>query len=314
MNFDETATDTDFRNIEFTEKYVTVYIESPDIVSYDDTVSMIMRCDEMFTELGSGNDHDFSDFCKKCAGFPEELPRWLRERVPAETYSALDTEYENELQAFQTKWHRNPYDGWGIFTVSLFGSNFIDGPTSFVNLKTGKVAGVTTIGKWPGDLSEYMEELEWFAGLYPKYKFFLTFKDTEIVCTLMLYNGEIKAVKTRTAKEVRHCLRVNHLEGSTCAKRPNFVMRFLDRVRHDSECSTLKYKIAWHLSCIPCYLWHWPKTWFFRKIARKFFPDWYSEYVIKSEEKFAFHAHEKYFDAAHARAVIEYWLSALREE
>lgn len=313
MKFDETLEDIDFKKIKFTEKYVTVYIESPDIISYDDTLSMIMRNDEMFTDFPIGNDRDFRDFCRKTAGMPEELPDWVRKRVPRSYYDILDKQYEKEFDIFAKRWNTNPYGVWGIFCCSLFCSAWCDGPRSFVNLKTGKVQGYNTIGKWPESLSESLEELEWFAGLYPQYKFFLTFEDADIVCTLMLYKGEIKAVKKRTSEEVQHCLNADNLNGSTCAKRPNFVLRFLNKVMYNNEFESLKYKIAWHLSCIPCYLWYWPRNWFFETVCKRIFPNAYNEFKIKHNYGFSHPENEKYFDAPHAKFIITEWLCRLRE-
>ena len=313
MKFNETLEDIDFKNIRFTEKYVTVYIESPDIISYDDTLSIIMRNDEMFTDFSVGNDDDFRDFCRKAAEMPEKLPDWLRNRTPRSYYEILEKQYEKELEAFNNSWNRNPYGVWGVFSCSLFCSAWCNGPRCFVNYSTGKVEGYNTIGKWPESLSECVEELEWFARLYPQYKFFLTFEDAEIVCTLMLFNGEIRPVKTRTREQVQHCLTADNLKGSTCAERPGFIERFLDKVRINNDLDSLKYKIAWHVSCIPLYIWHWPKNWFYDNIAKRFFRKAYNEHVINVNYRMQHVKHEKYFDYAHASEVISEWLQVLRE-
>ena len=191
MKFDETVIDKKLGDFKFTEKYVTVYIESPDVISYPDTVSMIMRCDDVFS-YGSGNDKDYVKFIREFAGMPQELPDWVRNRVPKNYYDILEKQYTKELEAFNKKWNRNPSEYSPIFKVGLFCTCWANGPHSFVNLKTGKVQGYSVLGKWPGNVSECKEEMEWFTKLYPDYKFFLTFVDTDVLCTLMLYKGEIK--------------------------------------------------------------------------------------------------------------------------
>ena len=311
MKFSETVIDKKLEDFKFTEKYVTVYIESPDVISYPDTVSMIMRCDDVFS-YGSGNDKDYVKFIRVFAGMPQKLPDWVRNRVPKNYYDILEKQYTKELEAFNKKWNRNPSEYSPIFKVGLFCTCWANGPHSFVNLKTGKVQGYSVLGKWPGNVSECKEEMEWFTKLYPDYKFFLTFVDTDVLCTLMLYKGEIKVVKTRTEKELQHCSNVNHLKGSTGAKSPNFLYRFLDNLLKNSEFNSFRWKVLWHITSIPMYLWYRPRNWFFNKIVSKCFPEWYNEFQIVCRENFESSQNEKYFDKAHAKAIIRFWLKELK--
>ena len=316
MYFNDTPLDDqNWEDFRLTDKYTHCVIESPDLIDYDDCVSMIMRNELMFGELGSGNDSDYRKWCREHAGYPAEFPRWFINTLDPESKETFNTLLDNKIEEFNEKWNRNP--SLDIFTVDLFASQRYSGPSSFVNLKSGKVGNVTAIGKWDETIGESKEEILWFAKTYPQYKFFLTFKvsddgfgkNRKNAYTLMLFNGKVTVVKTRTNKETDYVYRINHYYGSTLAKRPGFITRFIHMLGSDS----LLYKIVSKFIGI-----RYRVRVFYNKICNrvmyKLFPEyWYSK-EIEDDERFRECNKEKFFDKAHARDLIVYWKEMLRKE
>lgn len=287
-------------------KWTPVIIESPDLISYKDTVEMIMRIDEMFDPYNpyQGNDQDWRDFCRSYCNVPVELPDWYTKKHPwgSEERKALEAEHDEACDKFNEKWGRIGHicDGT-VFEIDLFASSYIGGPSSFVNFKTGRVGLVHNIGKWPGCVGNSKEELEWITKTWPQYKFFVTFcddecygheKDTTTICTLMLYNGKITEVMPRKYEDWKYVYKINQLEGSTCAKRSH---------------------IPWKIRRLIPSPWR-IKRFFMEKIAKKYFVNLWNEYVI--DHNYSIHEMdgEKYFDRKHAMGIMDDWLMTLREK
>lgn len=301
--FDETSfsnKETKWQDITLEGKWCPVIIESPDIISYDDTVSMIMRCDGLFSGYRrAGNDYDWNNKLCDAAGCPVEIPFSYREELKKH-YPKFDywEFYNLKVEEFRKEWNTNPgsHSDFQIFQVELFSSCYAGGPLSFVNYKTGKVGFVHNIGKWPESIDEAEEELEWFAKTYPQYKFFVTFCDDPFidesreikpVCTLMLYEGEIKQVTTRTYRDFKYVFKINHLKGSYLAKKRRSFFKRLIRY----------YRL---------------RRFIYEKIISKISVSLYNEYVIQHNYSFNFD-NEKYFDYPHAMSVIDDWLRILKE-
>ena len=306
MKFDETLEkEQNWREFKLTDKWTTVFVESPDTISHEDTVSMIMRNDVMFFgHSGSGNDRDFRNFCRDYVHEPKGIPVWLGSYLrdhrdnpgTSEALELLENTYESKLKEFSSKWNQNPNPD--IFRVELFGSSYIDGPYSFVNYKTNKVGLVRNIGQWVESLEECEEELLWFAKTYPQYKFFVTFMTSEDgfgyenhhnTFTLRLFGGKVEVVTTRTEKETKYLYKINHLKGSTCAKKLSWITDVLYRLRY--------YSLRNFVVSL------------FDKILNK---EEENEYIRL--ERFLECRNEKYFDKAHARMIMDEWLYMLRNE
>ena len=306
MKFDETLEkEQKWKEFKLTDKWTTVFIESPDTISHEDTVSMIMRNEDMFLgHSGSGNDEEFRNFCRDYVRMPKEIPVWIQSFLRdnrgdpgnSEVLELLENTYESKLKEFRTKWNQNP--NADIFRVELFGSSYVGGPYSFVNYKTNKVGLVQSIGKWAESLEECEEELLWFAKTYPQYKFFVTFMTSEDgygydnphnAFTLRLFNGKVEVVKTRTEKETKYLYKINHLKGSTCAKKLSWITDVLYRLRY--------YRLRNFVVSL------------FDKILNK---EDENEYIRM--ETFFECRDEKYFDKAHARMVMDEWLYMLRHK
>lgn len=294
-----------WENYHISGKWTPVIIESPDIISYKDTVEMIMRIDEMFDPYNpyQGNDQDWRNFCRDYCNVPTELPDWYTKKHPwdSEERKALEAEHDEACDKFNEKWGRIGHicDGT-VFGIELFASSYIGGPFSFVNFKTGRVGLIHNIGKWPECVGNSKEELEWITKNWPQYKFFVTFcddecygheKDTTTICTLMLYNGKITEVMSRKYEDWKYVYKINQLEGSTCAK---------------------KSHIPWKIRRLIPSPWK-IKRFFMEKIAQKHFVSLWNEYVIDHNYSIRSMDGEKYFDAKHAMAVMDDWLSVLRE-
>ena len=306
MKFDETLEkEQNWKEFKLTDKWTTVFVESPDTISHEDTVSMIMRNEAMFFRYsGSGNDDEFRNFCRDYVRIPKKIPVWLESYLrdrrdnpgTTEALELLENTYESKLKEFRTKWNQNPNPG--IFEVELFGSSYVGGPYSFVNYKTNKVGKVESIGKWVESLEECEEELLWFAKTYPQYKFFVTFMTSEDgygyenhhnAFTLRLFNGKVEVVKTRTEKETEYLYKINHLKGSTCAKKLSWITDVLYRLRY--------YRLRNFVVSLS------------DKILNK---EEENEYIRM--ERFFEHRDEKYFDKAHARMIMDEWLYMLRNK
>ena len=298
--FDETLhSDQDWQHITISGKWTPVIIESNNVVSYKDTISMIMRIDPMFDPHYpyAGNDSDWRNFCREYTHVPEEIPFWIRN-------------YHEWTDDVNKEWGRNfGLSDSTIFDINLFSSSYIGGPYSFVNYKTGKVGLIKNIGKWPESVGGSEEELKWFTETYPQYKFFVTFcdnecwgeeKNTKALCTLMLYNGEIKRVTTRQYKDWKYCYNINHLKGSTCAK--NSVLK---RLIWDK---TNLWKITSRLPKLRDI-----RRWFCENIAKDRFINIWNNYVMDHNYRIMNMDHEKYFDKKHAMAIMDEWLDSLRE-
>ena len=314
--FDETPhEDQHWEKIGISGKWTPVAIESPDIISYNDTVSMIMRIDNMFDPHYpyAGNDEGWRLFCRNYCGVPEEIPMWLTKYHNWETdiHSKVNQCRMKECAKFEKDWGRFPssLDGT-VFEIDLFASSYIGGPHSFVNFKTGKVGLIHNIGKWPESVGNSKKELEWIAKTYPQYKFFVTFCDDEVwgeeyktvsLCTLMIYDGKITRVTTRQYKDWKYLYKVNHLYGSTCAKKPNFIKRLYWNNTH-----------IWKVfSKLPS----WKKfvKWFMENVAQKHFVKMWNNYIMNIDYNFISMKNEKYFGKKYAMAIMDYWLQMLRE-
>ena len=296
-------------------KWTPVIIESPYYITYKDTVEMIMRIDGMFDPYNhyQGNDQNWRNFCRNYCNVPTELPDWYTKKHPwgSKEYESLEAEYDEACDKFNEKWGRIGHvcDST-VFDINLFASSYVGGPYSFVNFKTGRVGLIHNIGKWPERVGNFKEELEWITKTWSHYKFFVTFcddecyeheKDTTTICTLMLYNGTITEVMPRKYKDWKYVYNINQLEGSTCAKRS-----WLSRILWSK-------KLVWKIrSFIPSF---WKiKKFFMEKIAKKYFVNLWNEYVIDHNYSIRNLDGEKYFDTKHAMAIMDDWLSILREK
>lgn len=305
--FDETLEkEQNWREFKLTDKWTTVFIESPDTISHEDTVSMIMRNEDMFSgHSGSGNDKDFGNFCRDYVRVPKEIPVWIQSSLRDSANQGdsnslgalelLENTYESKLKEFRTKWNQNP--SASIFRVELFGSSFVGGPYSFVNYKTNRVGEVQSIGKWAESLEECADEILWFAKTYPQYKFFVTFMTSEDgygyenhhnAFTLRLFNGKVEVVKTRTEKETEYLYKINHLKGSTCAEKVSWITDVLYRLRY------------YHLRN------------YVVSLFEKMFPNLERENHYNGLADIFECRSEKYFDKVHACMIMDEWLYMLR--
>lgn len=307
--FDETVLDNqNWKDVSIQGKWTPVIIESPYCIDYEDTVSMIMRCDDLFSksEYAGGNDHSWNKMLRDYAQLPDSFPSWIKCNEDKDFWIKAREIEDAAFDKVCKEWNRNPvdYSDSQVFAVELFSSPYYKGPHSFVNFATGKVGLMHNIGKWPESVGNCAEELEWFAKTYPLYKFFITFCDsvyneekdefyTKPLITLMLWNGEIKVVPTRTRKEWGYVEKINHLKGSTCAKKPNVLREFVW-----SKTSGIRRKI---------------KLFWESEFAKKYLHNARNERVIRYNDRIAFGLdHEKYFDRAHAISVIDDWNEMLR--
>ena len=308
--FDETVLDNqNWKDVSIQGKWTPVIIESPYCIDYEDTVSMIMRCDDLFSksEYAGGNDHSWNKMLRDYAQLPDSFPSWIKCNEDKDFWIKAREIQDAAFDKVCKEWNRNPvdYSDSQVFAVELFSSAYYKGPHSFVNFATGKVGLMHNIGKWPESVGNCAEELEWFAKTYPLYKFFITFCDedydkekdefyTKPLITLMLWNGEIKVVPTRTRKEWGYVEKINHLKGSTCAKEPNILREFVW-----SKTSGIRRLI---------------KSFWESEFAKKYLHNARNERVIRYNDRIAFGLdHEKYFDRAHAIAVIDDWNEMLRK-
>jgi hypothetical protein len=287
-------------------KWTPVIIESPYCITYKDTVEMIMRIDGMFDPYNpyQGNDSNWRDFCRNYCNVPKEIPNWVKDKYPwgTETFDKLYKDYKEACDNFNKKWGRiASVSDSTVFEIDLFASSYIGGPQSFVNFKTGRVGLIHNIGKYPGTVGSCKEELEWITKNWPYYKFFVTFcddecygheKDTTTICTLMLYNGEISEVMPRNYKDWKYVYKINHLDGSTCAK---------------------KSHISWKIRRFITFPWR-IKRFFMEKIAKKYFVNLWNEYVIDHNYSICELDNEKYFDRKHAMSIMDDWLQIIKEK
>lgn len=307
--FDETVLENqNWKNITIQGKWTPVIVESPYCIDYEDTVSMIMRCDNLFakSKYSGGNDHNWNKMLRDYAQLPDDFPRWIKSDEDKYFWTKAIEMRDAAFDKVRQEWNRNPADSsdMQVFAVNLFSSAYYKGPYSFINFATGQVGLMKNIGKFPDSVGNCAEELEWFAKTYPLYKFFVTFCDEDYdkekdefyikpLVTLMLWNGEIKVVTTRTKKEWGYVEKINHLKGSTCAKMPNALYRFVW-----SKTSGIRRLIE--------LFWE-------SEFAKKYLLNARNERIIRYNDKISFgHDHEKYFDRAHAISVIDDWNEMLR--
>lgn len=320
--FDETMLENqNWKDIGIQGKWTPVVIESPYCIDYDDTISMIMRCDYLFSnsEYAGGNDRDWNKMLRSYARLPDDFPRWIDYSKDKEFWTKANEMQDAAFDKVRKEWNRNPvdYSDLQVFAVNLFSSAYYKGPYSFVNFATGQVGLMHNIGKWPGSIGNCAEELEWFAKTYPLYKFFVTFCDEDYnedkdefyikpLVTLMLWNGEIKVVTTRTRKEWGYVENINQFKGSTCAKRPSALHRFVWN-------KTKLWKITTALSIRRKIIHPLVEMFWESKFAKKYLHDARNERIIQHNDKITFGLdHEKYFDRAHAISVIDDWSEMLR--
>lgn len=309
IKFDETVLENqNWKNITIQGKWTPVIVESPYCIDYEDTVSMIMRCDALFakSKYSGGNDHNWNKMLRDYAQLPDDFPRWIKSDEDKYFWTKAIEMRDAAFDKVRQEWNRNPADSsdMQVFAVNLFSSAYYKGPYSFVNFATGQVGLMKNIGKFPDSVGNCAEELEWFAKTYPLYKFFVTFCDEDYdkekeefyikpLVTLMLWNGEIKVVTTRTKKEWGYVEKINHLKGSTCAKMPNALYRFVW-----SKTSGIRRLIE--------LFWE-------SEFAKKYLLNARNERIIQHNDKVSFgYDHEKYFDRAHAISVIDDWNEMLR--
>ena len=308
LKFDETVLENqNWKNITIQGKWTPVIVESPYCIDYEDTVSMIMRCDNLFakSKYSGGNDQNWNKMLRDYAQLPDDFPRWIKSYEDKYFWTKAIEMRDAAFDKIRQEWNRNPADGsdMQVFAVNLFSSAYYKGPYSFINFATGQVGLMKNIGKFPDSVGNCAEELEWFAKTYPLYKFFVTFCDEDYdkekeefyikpLVTLMLWNGEIKVVTTRTKKEWGYVEKINHLKGSTCAKMPNALYRFVW-----SKTSGIRRLIE--------LFWE-------SEFAKKYLLNARNERIIRYNDKISFHEHEKYFDRAHAISVIDDWNEMLR--
>lgn len=307
--FDETVLENqNWKNITIQGKWTPVIVESPYCIDYEDTVSMIMRCDNLFakSKYSGGNDHNWNKMLRDYAQLPDDFPRWIKSYEDKYFWTKAIEMRDAAFDKIRQEWNRNPADGSDaqVFAVNLFSSAYYKGPYSFINFATGQVGLMHNIGKFPDSVGNCAEELEWFAKTYPLYKFFVTFCDEDYdkekeefyikpLVTLMLWNGEIKVVPTRTKKEWGYVEKINHLKGSTCAKMPNALHRF---IWNKTSGIRRLIELFWE-----------------SEFAKKYLLNARNERIIRHNDKISFgHDHEKYFDRAHAISVIDDWNEMLR--
>lgn len=310
--FDETLLENqNWKEIGISGKWAPVVIESPYRITYEDTVSMIMRNDYLFSysEYSGGNDRYWNCMLRDYARLPQRVPHWVRiSNEPNEEEKEFWTKahylYDEEYKKICKSWNRNPAGDLDsqVFSVNLFSSAYIGGPYSFVNFSTGEVGLIHNLGKYPSSVGNCAEELEWFAKTYPNYKFFVTFCDDECnytpLVTLMLWNGEIKVVTTRTKEDWEYVAKINHLKGSTCAKNSILREKFWKFIFYFG---TKKHRLI--------------EKFFDSKFAEKYLLKIKNERIIQHNDRITFGMDgEKYFDRAHAIGVIDDWLDYLREK
>lgn len=233
MIFDETPLENqDFWDLPITDKWVPVAVESPDVITEEDRFDMLFSLDSVFRYWGSGNDKKFEDELKQITGVSED-----GEVIP---WDYCDTD---------------------VFKVQLFSSAYINGPHAFFNYRTGKVSGCFSIGKWPEKVGTSREELEFVARKWPKYKFFVTFFDNiytdktyecKPLCTLLIHNGSIQRVKTRTVNETRYTELSDYTYGSTGCRHHPFLLRYIDN--RDNKISDV---LSWIYLHVPGFIHRW---------------------------------------------------------
>lgn len=294
--FDETLVENqDWKNFQLDEetKYVPVFIESPDIVSEEDRITMLVRCEEVFDPYGyGGNCEEFNTFCRSLMGVPE-YPRDLFNYLSDEKYKDIckhvREEYKKKCKEFIERFNIN--ETQGVFESALVTSCFFR-PRSFIH-RDGRIGDFHNIGiKWT-EMEDISEEIEWFAKLYPQYKVFLTlcrdrFNDKEPIpqITLMLYKGDVKVVTTRTVKQMRYVTKMSYghedLLSLRTYKEPSKLYKLYCKI--EDWLSDLKDNVIYTL---------FPK-YFERNKTRRFY---------ESRE----HRYLRYFEDWEVRYIIEYF-------
>lgn len=250
--FDETLLeDQDWKNFKLdgATKYAPVFIESPDIVRKDDIITMIVRNEEVFYPGHHGGNCDhFNNFCWSLIGVPESP--WYsinRIKVPEELKQCkktildlADEQYEKKCKEYFEKYGINPYGS--VFESYLICSCYMS-PDSFIH-ENGRIAMFNTICiKWP-EMEDISDEIEWFAKMYPQYKVFVTlcshsFNEEDNIpkplFTLMLFNGDVKVVTTRTIDQMRYVLKLSYDKDAVNIwedyKKPSKFSKALDKLK-----------------------------------------------------------------------------------
>ena len=142
--FDETVLENQsWKNITIQGKWTPVIVESPYRIDYEDTVSMIMRCDDLFSksEYAGGNDHSWNKMLRDYAQLPDSFPSWIKCNEDKDFWIKAREIEDAAFDKVCKEWNRNPvdYSDSQVFSAELFSSPYYKGPHSFVNFATGKV-------------------------------------------------------------------------------------------------------------------------------------------------------------------------------
>lgn len=306
--FDETLLENqDWKNFKLdgATKYAPCFIESPDIVSKDDRITMIVRNEKVFYPGGHGGNCDhFNNFCWSLIGVPKN-PWYSLNRIKVleeleqckKTFlDAADTWYEEKCKEYMEKYGINPYNA--VFESYLICSHYFS-PDSFIH-EDGRISMYHNIGlKWT-EMDDISDEIEWFAKMYPRYKVFVTLcshhydsKEPTPLITLMLFNGEVKVVTTRTIDQMRYVLKLSYdkddVEVWEDYKKPSKFSKALDKLK--DFLSDVKDDVMW-----------------------KLFPT----YSYNREAKFRHNAFEckseRYFEDWQVRDIVENFLDIIEEQ
>lgn len=310
--FDPTEIDISLEKIWNTpimSKWQDFAIESPTIVSWEETDELICRFDKFLSGWRyGGNDDDYNKIIWDFAGVPDDNVGFIYEdkyipdisRNPIKSILNIEDEKEankkveeiitkqgelifQEIEKWQKKWNRFDIDVDNkLFQCNLFSCNMIEGPYSFVNFKTGKIGLLGTASVSSDDTWEvFRPEIEKFAKEYPDIDIYISaLNPIHVEFTIRLFEGKITVVKTRTKEDLQYLEYINHLNGSYSAKRGcpfRIIGRFFKKIY---------FKIL--------------KSDF----VKKHFPGWYEEFIIQRNYNFDY-SNEHYFDIPHAKYVID---------
>lgn len=210
-------------NIPIHSKWPYVQIESKRRLTRDEMISLVCQMDSTLSgwRHGGNGDH-FNNWLWDVARVPEESPN----RIPFhghmmsvyadedelkstfncddmkvselvtelyETRELMWDDYEKRVEDWQKGFKRfEDCSGvFDVFSVDLFSSCYIGGPTAWFDWNTGKIGSVGTIGKWPENLTSVKSQLEDFAQRYKDIPVTVSFYEDDLkpITAVLIQNG-----------------------------------------------------------------------------------------------------------------------------
>lgn len=217
--YDSVSLDKDWKNIPIKEKWVPVFVESPIKLSKQMRFELLMRMDSIFQGWGysGGNNKPFLAKIHEFIRYP------IKPSYSNETTSNQWKKYNEEVKNWRKDWGTvGDVSDSKILKVEMFSFSY-GGPVSFFDFKTGKIAAVTGIGKWPEEVGYVEEELKEFTETFPNIPLVITVCDDsyndkideELVhplVTLKVFEGKIERIDIRTKRQLKKVLRdSNHI-------------------------------------------------------------------------------------------------------